>query len=308
MIRQLVVLFLLVAMVATKGLSFEIDRFQRINTEQGLSQNSVNTMICDSKGFLWLGTNNGLNKYDGYTFKVYNDKPSENANFTNNRIVNIWEDKKHFIWFETYDGYYHYHNPTDESFQTLPRYSLNIEEKNSRITCFFQFSDDEIWLGSSNSGVYVLKFNPEQNTYDQQQFLSRGQYSVSNNNIRFILADAENNIWIGTANGLNLLKRDDFLQKEYNFQHFFSDQKFTEGAKSNNEVWFGTQNSGAVVYNVKTKSFITYNTQNSILENNTVNLVRTTKNGNVLLGGKSLYIVNPENSKWKLVAASFNPH
>jgi signal transduction histidine kinase/ligand-binding sensor domain-containing protein/DNA-binding response OmpR family regulator len=279
----------------------EIDRFEYITTDNGLSQNTVTSILCDSKGFLWFGTMNGLNRYDGYSFKIYQNTLSQSVELTNNRIVSIWEDKKQFIWFETYDGYYHCFNPQDESFSTLPKYMINLEEKYSKITCFFQYSDDEIWLGSSNSGVYRLLFDPAKGSYSQQQFLSRGQYSISNNDIRFIVADVDRNLYIGTKNGLNVLKRGDLVQGNFFFQHLYTGNSFTSAVSLGNDVWLGTQNSGLIYYSTSSRSFFTYSTTNSPLESNRIDLLRTSNEGKILVGGNSLYIIESRDKPWKKV-------
>ncbi|HNW52139.1 MAG TPA: two-component regulator propeller domain-containing protein [Prolixibacteraceae bacterium] len=284
----------------------EIDRFESLTTDNGLSQNTVTSILCDSKGFLWFGTMYGLNRYDGYNFKIFQNSLSNPSLLTNNRIVSIWEDRKQFIWFETYDGYYHYYNPQNGEFSTLPKYLVNLEEKYSKITCFYQLSDDEIWLGSSNSGVYRLLFDAQTGSYQQEQFLSRGQFSISNNDIRFITSDKNNNVYIGAKNGLNLLKREDVEKGNFYFQHFFSDMNFTSAIAAPDELWFGTENSGLVHYDLKTKVFYVYNNGNSALKSNHIDLLKISAAGNVLIGSTCLYIVKPHSLSWLSVAVDGN--
>ena len=294
--KSLIVLFLLSLIFTARPGAFrvhaiEIDRFEHINTDDGLSQNTVTSLHCDHKGFLWIGTMNGLNRYDGYNFKIYRNKPGKTQSLTHNRVISIWEDARYMIWFETYDGYYHYFDPQREYFTTLPKYSVSQEEKFSKITCFLQYSNDEIWLGSSNSGVYYLKYNEAKSAYDEKQFLSRGQFSISNNNIGFIISDDDRNIWIGTSNGLNLLKNDDYQKDNFFYQHFFSGIKFTSAAANGDHVWFGTQSNGVVVYDLKSKSFTVFNAQNSEIGSAPVSIIRAGKNGNMIIGSDKIFIV-----------------
>ena len=159
----------------------EIERFEHLTTENGLSQNTITSIHCDSKGFLWFGTYNGLNRFDGYDFKIFQNTINQPEIFTNNRVIGIWEDLRGFLWFETYDGYYHRYNMRKETFATLPKYLQSAEEKYSKMNCFHQHNSNEIWLGSSNSGVYRLTYVPETDEYVTNQFLSRGQFSKSKN-------------------------------------------------------------------------------------------------------------------------------
>ena len=302
-----VVVFMMVFLFVCKDSSgIEIDRFEYLSTDNGLSQNTVSCILCDSKGFMWFGTMNGLNRYDGYTFKIFQNTKSKPGLLTNNRIVSIWEDKKQFIWIETYDGYYHYFNPRTEVFFTLPKYMVNLEEKYSKINSFYQFSDEEIWLGSSNSGVYRLVYNQKTDTYDQEQFLSRGQFSISNNDIRFIVSDRDSNIYIGSRNGLNLLKHEDELKGNFYFQHFFSNMSFTCAVALDGEVWFGTSGSGLVYYNLQSKSFNVFNTENSQLKSNEIDVLRTSSEGNVLIGSNNLYILKPQDRSWMTIPVPGN--
>jgi signal transduction histidine kinase/ligand-binding sensor domain-containing protein/DNA-binding NarL/FixJ family response regulator len=306
--KSFTTLFLVVVFLFFRGtiLGIEIDRFEYLTTDDGLSQNTITSILCDSKGFMWFGTWIGLNKYDGYNFRVFQNDLSNPGMLPNNRIVSIWEDKKQFIWFETYDGYYHYFNPINEEFSTLPKYMVNLEEKYSKITCFFQFSEEEIWLGSSNSGVYRLLFDIKTGTYKQSQFLSRGQFSISNNDIRFIISDCNNNIYIGSKNGLNLLKRDDVEKGNFYFQHFFSDMNFTSAVASKNELWFGTESSGLVHYEIHSKTFYVYNTDNSPLKSNHIDVLKTSSEGNILIGSSFLYIIKQNEQSWMTVPVDGN--
>lgn len=300
------IILVLAILYAVQGKSAEIDRFEYLTTDDGLSQNTVTTILCDSKGFLWFGTMNGLNRYDGYSFKIFQNTLSKPGALTNNRIVSIWEDKKQFIWFETYDGYYHYFNPISEEFSTLPKYLVNLEEKYSKITCFYQYSETEIWLGSTNSGVYRLLFDEQSGTYKQEQFLSRGQYSISNNNIRFIVSDREGNIYIGSKNGLNLLKKEDLVKGNFYFQHFFTGISFTSAVSYENEVWFGTEKDGLEIYSLTSKSFFNYTDNNSPLKNNHIDLLKISGDGKVLVGGNCLYIIKPTEKAWLSIQVEGN--
>ena len=233
-----------------------IERFEHIDTRQGLSQNNVLCMFCDSKGFLWFGTMDGLNRYDGYNFKVFKSVEGQENTLTHNRISKIWEDSLNYIWVETYEGYYHYYNPEDESFTTFPNYLKSLEEKNSILNSFYQSSNDEIWLGSSNSGAYFLKYDPEMRIYKSKQYLSRGVSSISNNSVNSIIKDQDENIWIGTNRGLNFIQKENLMNNEASFKHFYANLYFTSAIKSKYLIYFGTRNGGIIIYDQQTKSFI----------------------------------------------------
>ena len=116
----------------------EILRFEHYNTSRGLSQNTATSILCDTKGFLWIGTNNGLNRFDGNKFRVFMNEEEGRQNFTHNRVVNIWEDQQGFIWFETHDGHYHYFDPISETFQSLSYLFSDLEEGHAVFSEFLQ--------------------------------------------------------------------------------------------------------------------------------------------------------------------------
>ena len=192
-------------------------RFEHIGTEQGLSQNTGSSILFDSKGFMWIGTMNGLNRYDGYEFKIFKGQSASARNFTNNRVTRLWEDKKGFIWAETYDGYYHFFNPESEIFSTIPNYEEQCCKKH-KINSFLQYTDDIIITGIFKCrNFYTCSMIRKKATYTVSQYLDKGNYPLSNNNVRFIHADKSHNIWIGTSKGINYLSRRGFQQAAVQF-------------------------------------------------------------------------------------------
>lgn len=270
----------------------EIERFDHLNTRNGLSQNSVLSAYCDHLGFLWFGTMNGLNRYDGYSFKIYKARPGEEYMLSNNRISGIWEDQRGFLWVNTYDGYYHYLDREHDRFITFPFYDKSEEERNSAIKCFSQINKNEIWLGSDNSGIYRLLYDSLKNGYSVQRLVSRGVNAITNNTIRFILSDPNGNIWIGTLRGLNFFPASARMSGENEFHHFLVNEEFTAGAATDNEVWFGTRKNGIILYSSAEKKFIR---DAKLPEREEITLLVYGKNGYIAAGTGSdgLYIIRP---------------
>jgi signal transduction histidine kinase/ligand-binding sensor domain-containing protein/DNA-binding response OmpR family regulator len=225
-----------------------IFRFERMGSEDGLSQNTAFSILFDSKGFMWIGTYNGLNRYDGFEFKIYRSSSENGNNFTNNRVIKLWEDRKGFIWLETYDGYYHFFNPESEVFTSLPYYE-GTEIKNGAMRFFVQYSDDIIMLGSSVSGLFYLRYDPDKNTYRVKQITEQSVSPLSDSRIRFIHKDANRNIWIGTTKGLNFITEKNLLNDNPLFSQQFTGTSFTAICETNKELWFGTGSQGIIAYN-----------------------------------------------------------
>src|SRR5688500_1354643 len=91
-------------------------RFDHISIEQGLSQSSVRVIFQDSRGFLWFGTEDGLNRYDGYTFKTYKPDPDAQNSLSDRWITSIVEDKEGYLWIGTRLGGLNRYDPHTEDF------------------------------------------------------------------------------------------------------------------------------------------------------------------------------------------------
>ena len=78
--------------------------FRNLNTGNGLSQNKINCIIQDKRGFTWIGTDDGLNRYDGNRFQVFRHDPSNSATLSGNMITDLLEDKNEILWIATADG------------------------------------------------------------------------------------------------------------------------------------------------------------------------------------------------------------
>ncbi|MBK7407140.1 MAG: hypothetical protein IPJ40_03075 [Saprospirales bacterium] len=91
---------------------------ERLSSELGLSQNMITCLMQDEKGFLWVGTKDGLNRFDGYQFKVYRNNPFDSTSLSNNYVNHLLQDKQGRIWVSTYKGL-NLFNPENEVFQHI---------------------------------------------------------------------------------------------------------------------------------------------------------------------------------------------
>jgi ligand-binding sensor domain-containing protein/DNA-binding response OmpR family regulator len=152
-------------------------RLEQLTTREGLSQNTVRCLLQDKKGFIWIGTLNGLNRYDGRKFIVYRPEISDN------RIRELHEDKQGLIWVKTAEGRFYCFDPVKESF---------VNSVAKTYDHFFEASNREIWLyGKANGCLRIQKKNFITQAYHPQQA------------VNFIYEDSQHHIWIGTADGLS---------------------------------------------------------------------------------------------------------
>ena len=143
--------------------------FRNLNTGNGLSQNKINCIIQDKRGFTWIGTDDGLNRYDGHRFQVFRHDPSNSATLSGNMITDLLEDKNAILWIATADGglsRYDYRLPPDKQFQQFkhsPSDSTSIPV--NIINALLEDASGDLWLATSGNGV--LRFNKEKKTFSE---------------------------------------------------------------------------------------------------------------------------------------------
>ena len=107
--------------------------------EEGLSNSFVNCLIQDRTGFIWFGTDDGLNRFDGYEVKVYRNNPNDKVSISENIIWALWEDHSGNIWIGTKSGGLNKYDPVNDKFKHWELDSASSEEIN--ITCIYEDSN-----------------------------------------------------------------------------------------------------------------------------------------------------------------------
>ena len=190
--------------------------FKQLKVKDGLSQSTVFCELQDSRGYMWFGTIDGLNRYDGYEFKVFTNDPSDTTSISDNVITSIYEDKNHNLWIGTVNGYlnlydiktgifkrffikdYLNHQPAfSESYYKYPlAFSRN---RNISVTSISEDSSGYLWVGTWGYGL--LRF--DKMTNKAQHFYHRNELenTISSNRITKVLIDRDGRVWAATFNG-----------------------------------------------------------------------------------------------------------
>lgn len=170
--------------------------FENITIEDGLSQATAETIIQDSKGYIWIGTNDGLNRYNGSEIKVFKSDDEDSNSIISNYITALGEDKNRNLWVGTDEGLSRI-NLDDYSIKNY-RYENN-DKKTPYYAIITIYIDEsgQVYMGN-NMGVYL--YNEKEDSFKKILDLKNG---LSDKNIYSITKDKDNNLWIGTALGLN---------------------------------------------------------------------------------------------------------
>lgn len=178
---------------------------EKITVKEGLSNSYINCLLQDNTGFLWIGTDDGLNRFDGYTIKVFRNKLNDKFSISDNIIWALFEDHAGNIWIGTKTGGLNRYNPKTDKFENWNLTSSDAEKINITFIC--EDSKLNIWIGTYRNGLY--RFNPIKNKFDHWQNYPGKQKVLADNFVTSILEDQYSNIWVGTYSGLSLYTPDE---------------------------------------------------------------------------------------------------
>jgi len=236
-------------------------QFKHLGIQEGLSQNTVNCMMQDSQGFLWIGTQDGLNRYDGYNFKIYRSNPVDSNSIAHNWIWDIFEDHEKNIWIATWDGLTKY-DPSINKFKNyLPRPGASGTISGSRPTSICEDQMGSLWIGTWGGGLN--RYNSDSETFTVFKHDSANSKSLPNNYIRNIYFDQHNRLWVGTWGGLSRVSID--KDKSIIFLNFLHSKSVKTSISSNKityitedhlgNLWIATLGGGLNIYSEKDSSF-----------------------------------------------------
>jgi ligand-binding sensor domain-containing protein/CheY-like chemotaxis protein len=248
--------------------------------EDGLPQNSVHSIIQTRDGYLWLGTQEGLLRFDGVRFTPY-DK-NNIKEIKSNSITVLCEDREGNLWIGTGGGGLSRMNPKDGKFTT---YNENQGLSNDDILSIYEDREGNLWIGTRGGGLNRLK-NGKFTTYTTTQ-------GLSNDIVRAICEDQEGNLRIGTDNGLNRLKNGKFTayKREHGLSGNFVWSLYKDRGGS---LWIGTDSGG--LNRLKDGKFTVYTSKEG-LSRGRVRTVYEDRNRNLWIGtdGGGLTRLNPKN-------------
>ncbi|MCR8557696.1 response regulator [Mucilaginibacter sp. BJC16-A38] len=225
-------------------------RFRHISNEQGLSNSTINCIFQDSRGFIWFGTRDGLNRYDGVNVAIYKNKPNDNASISDNFIRCIYEDASHKIWVGTSYGLNCF-NPVTNSFTNYKHDKANANSISSDIvSTVYAIDANNLLLGTMGGGAELL--NTKTNTFKHFRRNAKNSSSLSSDTVSCIYRDSYKNIWLGTQCGVDIFNAEKQTFKQY------GNSKITAIAEDKqNNLWLGTVDAGLQVFTPASASFRT---------------------------------------------------
>ena len=236
--------FLLLMLIFPMDVSAQPKRlqFKHITVDDGLSSSLVLSIIQDNKGFIWTGTSDGLNRYDGFNFVTYRADPLDSTSLSDNAVQSLYVDHDDNLLIGTEIGLCLYDREKDHFL------NYTVDKSSPLKGMYFNLADIEedslggLWLATSSGLIY---FNRAKNTIKQFVHDPGKPESLCNNALESILIDKKNRLWVATRNGI-----DQYLPESESFKHLNVDRSFdvdllgaffqdiAEDKEGN--IWFGS--------------------------------------------------------------------
>ncbi len=237
--------------------------FSNLRQEDGLPSNVINTIEQDDAGFIWVGTDEGLCRYDGHRTIVFKADNKPGA-LPNNNVRSILKDEN-LLWIGTWNG-----------LCTIDTRSFEINQinlgANSSVRSLYKDSKNKIWIGTSNGLIIFDK------SINQYQYFSSYNSKLSHSTIRCMYETQDGTMWIGTYNKLNSFKDGNFTSYDIkgNYKSFLTNNLILDikplSAQNDSILMIGTE-TGLVKFNRYTDNFTLYNSNNTSINNEVIKCI-----------------------------------
>lgn len=180
-------------------------RFEKLPADIGFANTGINDIFEDQHGFLWMATWSGLAKYDGYSVKMYRQRPGNSNGLNSNKINQIFEDSRGGLWVGTnYTGLYRYNRELDsfEQFHRVPGNPNSLS--NDNVWAILESRDGTFWIGTERG---LNRFDPETGRFTHYLHSPSDSRSLSHDFVYSLAETPDGSLWVGTEEGLNRLAR-----------------------------------------------------------------------------------------------------
>ncbi|WP_319415548.1 two-component regulator propeller domain-containing protein [Marispirochaeta aestuarii] len=280
-------------------------RFDSFTTEDGLANSSVSRIIQDRDGIIWIATQAGLNKFDGYTFTHYEHDPFNENSLSHNLVQTMYLDGDGSLWVGTYGGLNHFDPVSD----TFTRY-INVPGddtslSNNIVTAVSRDTRGTLWVGTLGG---LNRFDEEAELFIRYLPGQDREKSLANGVVRDFMLDLEGNLWIGTNGGLCLYSydSDDFTVYRHdpdNPDSLPSPYVMTmiQNPEDPERFWVGTWGGGVSEFHIPSGSVRDFD-----LPKKEVYRILYDSRGRLWIGtwGGGLIVLNPRNENLVHVTAS----
>lgn len=303
------IILLLCALPSVWATNISSIKFDHITVDNGLSQNTVEKFFQDSKGFVWIGTRDGLNKYDGINFEIFRNNRNDSNSLASNWITAIAEDSEGNIWIGS-DGL----NVYSPEYDKLTRFKVDLKNKfgfrGGKVNDFEFDKDQTIWM-ATNAGL--VHYFPKEKKFVTYRHDANNPKSIANNIVFDIVITKDDRLFL-CLDGSDPIyefnrKNETFIRIDYKQKYFGTNYRKNIVSDDYGNLYIGSENSGLHIYNYKTKTVILLD---EILNNiNVKTQVIKISESEIWIGtdGGGINIYNPiDQTVQYLVTDSKNPY
>ena len=294
-------------------------QFVRYSAEKGLSHNQVNCFLKDRQGFVWIGTADGLNRFDGYSFKIFKHIPSDSTTLADQHIIDLFEDPDGYIWINTNQGYNIYDPATESIDKNANKAARRLGLPDANFSRIFKNKNGDYWINHNRLGL--LKYQPSKKLLLTVKYKPEKNIVTSGKAIFPVAADfnedSSGNLWIVYDNGF--LARLDAKTYKATYQSSLLKNKQL-GNSSNHRVFVDQEGEpwvyiikavrGAFYFNTKKNELVPVNSSASFfkLNNNIVSAIISGPDGRIWVGTDhgGINIINK--NKGTVSVLQYNPN
>ena len=237
-------------------------RFTSVSTEQGLSSSEVWSVLRDRRGFMWFGTLDGLNRYDGYKMKVFKYALTDPTSLSDNKIRTVYEDRAGALWIGTWTGGLNRYEPESETFTRFQNDPANPDSLSSdKVYAILEDRAGMLWLGTRDGGLN--RFDPATGVFSHYRNDPAQATSLGNDNVFALWEDADGALWVGTDGGLD--RFDPATETFTHYRHNPDDPASLSNdtiralfEDSSGTLWVGTWGGGLDRFDRATETFTHY--------------------------------------------------
>ncbi|NQZ07802.1 MAG: response regulator [Algicola sp.] len=233
--------------------------FTNIALKQGLGNTAVMKVLQDHQGFIWVATQDGLFRYDGYDFKPFKHDPEDPASLAGNYIISLYIDRGGELWVGSFGGLSHYNaaNHTFTNYQHQPNNPQSLSH--NTVSNIVESQNGDLWIATLGGGLN--RYNRQDNSFTHFRHIPGDPESLSDDQVYALLEDRFGFLWVGTRNG-GLNRLDKKTAKFTHYQHDPSDlnslshnKVYTLLEDAAGILWVGTRGGGLNRFDRHTESF-----------------------------------------------------
>lgn len=240
---RFILIALLFCSISVNGINL---RFKHYMVEDGLSSNTVRCVLQDKKGFIWIGTEGGLNRFDGLTFRNFLNIAGDTTSLGNNYVYTLLEDSESNLWIGTDHGVSIF-NPRSEKFHAFRAKTAAGVALSGNVQQITLDADSALWFGTQSQGVF--RYDKHKNLLEQ--FAPNGEDLHNNNFTNYVYADKNGRIWVSCSKREASVRYFDPVTKRFKVPAFFEYLQTQKGMSihrliedSAQRFWLGTWEDG----------------------------------------------------------------